>query len=142
MGTRLSRSDFRRQYPAVYQGLFVFYVAKRIPKEQPTINLGYELSMRLLNVPAERRCFETETCLRTIVDEYRTVTLTHIEVLFTPSLKQDTIGALLALCRNRKVCICWPGCISGNTLTYAEPSSPEYYEVDYTKFVDTYVITE
>lgn len=33
-------------------------------------NLGYELSMRLLNVPAERRCFETETCLRTIVDEY------------------------------------------------------------------------
>ena len=84
MGTKLSRSDFRRQYPAVYQGLFVFYVAKRIPKEQPTINLGYELSMRLLNVPAERRCFETETCLRTIVDEYRTVTLTHIEVLFTP----------------------------------------------------------
>lgn len=142
MGTKLSRSDFRRQYSAVYQGLFVFYAAKRIPKEQPSINLGYELSMRLLNVPAERRCFETESYLRAIVGEYQAVTLTHIEILFTPSLKQDAIGALLALCRNRKICICWPGDISGNMLIYAEPSSPEYYEVDYTKFVDTYVITE
>ena len=54
MGTKLSRSDFRRQYPAVYQGLFVFSDAKRLPKDQPVINLGYVLSERLMGIPADR----------------------------------------------------------------------------------------
>ena len=142
MGTKLSRSDFRRQYPAVYQGLFVFSDAKRLPKDQPSINLGYELSKRLKDIEAERRQFEIDACLRSIVSEHKAVTLTHIEILFTPSLKQDAIGAILTLCRNRKICLCWPGHIRDGMFIYADPSSPEYYEADYTRFIDTYVITE
>lgn len=142
MGTKLSRSDFRRQYPAAYQGLFVFYNAKRIPKDQPTLSLGYELSKHLLDTPIDRYCIEAESNLCAIVADYKAVTLTRIEILFMPALRQDAIGALLALCRNRKICICWPGTINGNMLTYADPSSPEYYEVDYSRFVDTYVITD
>ena len=142
MGAKIRRSDFRRQYPAVYQGLFVFSDAKRLPKDQPVINLGYVLRERLMGIPADRRCFEIDNCLRSIVETYTAVSLSHIEILFTPSLKLDAIGVLLSLCRNRKICLSWPGRISGNTLTYAEPSSPEYYEADYTRFIDTYVITE
>lgn len=142
MGAKIGRSDFRRQYPAVYQGLFVFSGAKRLPKDQPIINLGYELSERLMGIPSDRRCFEIDNCLRSIVETYIEVTLSHIEILFTPSLKLDAIGVLLSLCRNRKICLCWPGRISGDKLIYAEPSCPEYYEADYTKFIDTYVITE
>ena len=142
MGAKIRRSDFRRQYPAVYQGLFVFSDAKRLPKDQPIINLGYELSECLMGIVAERRCFEIDSCLRSIVEAHTAVTLSHIEILFTPSLNLDAIGVLLSLCRNRKICLSWPGLISGDTLTYAEPSSPEYYEADYTRFIDTYVITE
>lgn len=142
MGVKIRRSDFRRQYPTAYQGLFVFSDAKRLPKDHPVLNLGYELSERLMVIPAEKRCFEIDACLRNIVENYAAVTLSHIEILFTPSLRQDAVGALLALCRNRKICLSWPGRIAGETLTYAEPSSPEYYEADYTRFIDTYVITE
>ena len=70
MGAKIGRSDFRRQYPAVYQGLFVFSDAKRLPKDQPIINLGYELSERLMGIPADRRCFEIDSCLRNIVEAY------------------------------------------------------------------------
>lgn len=142
MGAKIHRSDFRRQYLAVYQGLFVFTDAKRLPKNQPVINLGYELSDRLMRIAADDRRFEIDKCLRSIVEAHPTVTLTNIEILFTPSLKIDAIGALLSLCRNRKICFCWPGYIHGEMLTYAEPSSPEYYETDYARFVDTYIIEE
>ena len=97
MGAKIRRSDFRRQYPAVYQGLFVFSDAKRLPKDQPIINLGYELSKRLMEIPPERRCFEIDACLRDIVEPYKAATLSNIEILFTPSLKADAIGALLGL---------------------------------------------
>ena len=108
MGAKIGRSDFRRQYPAVYQGLFVFSGAKRLPKDQPIINLGYELSERLMGIPSDRRCFEIDNCLRSIVETYIEVTLSHIEILFTPSLKLDAIGVLLSLCRNRKIRLLWP----------------------------------
>lgn len=142
MGTKIRRSDFRQQYPAVYQGLFVFSDRKRLPKDQPNINLGYELGKRLVEVEPGRRCFEIDMCLRNIIEPHKAVSVSNIEILFTPSLKQDAIGALVSLCRNRKICLYWPGRICGELLTYADPSSPEYYEVDYTRFVDTYIVTE
>ena len=142
MGVKISRIDFRRQYLAVYQGLFVFSNAKHMPKNQPEVNLGYELSRRLLEINVQQRIFGLADCLRAIVAAYNAVSITHIEILFTPSLKQDVVGALLALCRNRKVCVCWPGHIGDRMLTYADPSCPEYYETDYAGLVDTYVITE
>ena len=142
MGTKIRRSDFRRQYPAVYQGLFVFSDRKRLPKDQPIINLGYELAKRLVDVETDRRCFEIDTCLRSIVETHKAVSVSNIEILFTPSLKQDAVGALVSLCRNRKICLFWPGRISDGVFTYADPSCPEYYEADYTRFIDTYIVTE
>ena len=142
MGTKISRSDFRRQYPAVYQGLFVFGNMKRMPKDVPAINIGKELSAYLLDIPPDSRITATSDFLKRIVEPYKAISFTNAEILFTPSLQQDPVRALLALCRNRKICLLWPGRISETSLTYADPSYPEYYEIDYTDCIDTYVIVD
>lgn len=140
MGTKLKKSDFKSQYAVAYQGLFIFCDARRLPKHHDTINLGQSLSDELMHIPVQQRNINIDLCLSRIVENYKSVNLTHIELLFTPSLKQDVIGALQKLCRNRKVCVHWPGRIDGNRLVYADPGSPEYYESSYTGYVDTFII--
>lgn len=142
MGTKISRSDFRRQYPTVYQGLFVFGNIKRLPKDTPVINIGKELSEYLLDISLDARSEVVSDFLQHIVEPHKVVSFIHAEILFTPSLRIDPIRTLLVLCRNKKICLFWPGRISGESLTYADPSSPEYYEVDYTDCIDTYVIAD
>ena len=77
-----------------------------------------------------------------IVASYTAVTLTHPEILFSPGFHLDVIGALLALCRNRKMCIAWPGTMLEGKLFYATPNSPEYYECDLRALQDTYIIID
>ena len=80
--------------------------------------------------------------LQQVMDKAGDVTVTHTEILFTPSLEQDAAGLLLSYCRNKKVCVVWPGCITDEKLIYATPESPEYYEADLSRFIDTYIITD
>lgn len=139
MGTKLSRIDFRRQYVSAYQGLFVCCNAKRMIKDQPTINIGQKLSDALLALPPDQRCTMVERCLMQVIGSEKAMNLTHIEVLFTPSLHLDVLGVLHSLCRNRKICVHWPGHIIDGKLCYADLNMPEYYEADFTGYVDTFV---
>lgn len=143
MGTRLKRLDFRAQYPKLSQGLFIFQNPKRIPKDQAVINVGRELSAALLDIPVSDRSFRVSVCLADIVSHASVATLTNIEILFTPSLHlDDAVEAIRAVCRNRKLCIAWPGIIQDTTLTYTTPDSPEYFQGDLSKYADTYLITD
>ena len=142
MGIRLQRRDFRAQYGNCTQGLFIFQNPKRIPKDQPTINIGQELSAALTRISPDDRSLRASVCLTDIASKYPAATLEHIEVLFTPSLRLDALNAILATCRNRKLCVTWPGIIQGNNLTYATPDSPEYYQADIARYTDTYLITD
>ena len=142
VGITLQRRDFRAQYGNCTQGLFIFQNPRRIPKDQPCINVGQELSTALSKIPPDERSIRASVCLADIVASYKAATLEHIEVLFTPSLRLDAIEAIRAACRNRKLCIAWPGIIQDNTLTYATPDSPEYYQADIARYTDTYIITD
>lgn len=142
MGVRIRRLDFKKQYPLVAQGLFVFGTVKGLPKDQIIMNLSFELSQRLMRVSSDRRCYEVDFALDNIVHDHQAVTFTNIEILFLPSLQQDAIGSMLKLCRNRKICVVWPGTIDENTLLYASPSSPEYYETEITRYIDTYLVCD
>ena len=142
MGITLQRRDFRAQYGNCTQGLFIFQNPRRIPKDQPCINVGQELSTALSKIPPDERSIRASVCLAYIVASYKAATLEHIEVLFTPSLRLDAIEAIRAACRNRKLCVAWPGIIQDNTLTYATPDSPEYYQADIARYTDTYIITD
>lgn len=140
MGVLLTRHDFKQQYTSIGQGLFIFEKEKHIPKDQQSINVGKGLSSLLLNItPTERRDKAPEV-LRDMVDKYTCVTLDHIEILFTPSLDMNPVAVMLALCRNKKICMLWPGEIIDEHLIYEKPGSLEYYDVNYRGFIDTYII--
>jgi hypothetical protein len=142
MGTKLSRRDFLRLYSSVAQGLFIFQNPKRMPKDQPTINVGLLLSDKLCSTPTDRRGLHLPSLLLAIVSAHAAATLTNYELLFSPSLHQDVVGTLLSVSRNRKLCIAWVGRIDGERLIYADENNPEHYDQDYTHYVDTYIIIE
>lgn len=141
MGTLLKRNDFKKQYPVISQGLFIFEKEKHVPSDQPVFNVGQKMSEALLNVKPESRSERIPDIFRELIDEYMMVNLEHIEILFTPSLKMDPVAMLLSLCRNKKICVVWPGKIQGEHLIYEEIGNPEYYTANYRGFIDTYVIT-
>lgn len=142
MATLMKRIEFRQRYTGYKQGLFILYEAKRLPKGQNTINLGQQLSAALLEIPLEHRKDRVMSVLSRLVAQYKEVSLTHIEILFTPYLELDVIGALASLCRNRKICITWPGYMLYGKAYYAEPGEPEYYEGDLSHYQETYIIDE
>ena len=80
--------------------------------------------------------------LENAVASYTAATLTHPEILFSPCFHMDVVRALLALCRNRKICVAWPGTMLDGKLFYATPDSPEYYECDPRTLQDTYIIID
>ena len=142
MATQLKRLEFKQRYSGMQQGLFVALRAKRLPKDQVEVNIGRAVSAALAEIPAEDRPAMAPQVLRDTVASYTAVTLTHSEILFSPSLHLDVIGTLLTLCRNRKMCIAWPGNMLDGKLFYATPDSQEYYECDPRALQDTYIIID
>ena len=142
MATSIKRIEFKKNYPEYSQGLFIVQEEKRLPRGQDEINVGQRLSEELLTIPREERKANVLSLLSAMVAPYMVVTLSHIDILFTPYLQLDVLGTLVSLCRNRKICIAWPGGIYWNKVHYAEPNEPEYYEGDLNRFQDTYVIDE
>ena len=142
MAAYLKKLEFRQRYPSVQQGLFILLAEKRIPKDQPVVNLGQVLSTKLCSIQLADRLSSIARILSEILVDYPAVTLTHIELLFTPSFELDVIRTLLAQCRNRKICIVWRGAIIDGKLYYATPEHPEFYECDTNPLQDTYIVTE
>lgn len=142
MGAQITRHEFRRIFAGIQQGLFIFESERRIPKDLPVLHMGQLVSDRLCAMRAEDRRYQIDSVLRNIIADHATVHMTHIEVLFAPTLGIDALGALLSLCRNKKICLSWPGIVQDGRLIYGEPSQPDYYSTDFSGMMDTYVITE
>ena len=142
MATPLNRLEFKQRYPGIHQGLFIVFAEKRLPKGQDELNLGRVLSDELCQVPADDRPGAVAQAISRLVSSYQAVTLTHPEILFTPSFHLDVVGILLSQCRNRKICIAWPGTLLDGKLFYAMPEYPEYYECDPRSLQDTYIIVD
>ena len=140
MGTTISRAEFQKQYMLTQQGLFVFEKEKHVPKALVKLNIGQSLSEVLVNCDENELSEKTSELIQKIVEPYTEVALSHIEILFSPSLNLNPVAIMLALCRNRKLCFCWPGRIQGDRLVYEEPTSPEYYEINFRGLIDTYII--
>ena len=142
MGAILNRFEFRQKMLNCRQGLFIVFNEKRLPKDVPVISLGPELSKLLIPISNELRSGEAPAILSVIVQEYTSVSLTHIDILFTEYLFLDVARVLLSLCRNRNIYIVWPGLYIDGKLVYASPSHPEYYECDPSRLIDTYIVLE
>lgn len=96
------------------------------------LNVGIELSGRLLDVPLRRRGVRARTHFRELVDKAEeqsavgVVGLDHIEVLFTPDLELDVFGLLRGESVNRTLVVSWCGRVENGRAVYAEPSHPEH----------------
>ena len=55
MGIIMSRMDYKQNYAKYHQGLFVVLNPKRLPKDQPEINVGKAVSTALCDIPKEQR---------------------------------------------------------------------------------------
>ena len=98
----------------------------------PIINLGYELSARLLEVPAKSRPLKVQQTTEDIISDQGSdvVLLDHLEFLFEPSLKQNPLNLLKQLSRNQVVIASWRGEYSDGKITYAIQGHPEYRQYD------------
>ena len=89
----------------------------------PVVNLGVELSRRLLDLTERQRTIELPSLLTGLIEESKhdVIVLDNTEILFNPELKQDPLRLLLGLSRNRTVVASWLGVLDSQSLTYATP---------------------
>ena len=107
-------------------------VAERI--DAPLINVGLELSRRLLDLTERQRRIRVPPLLGGIVAETAddVALLDNVELLFDVTLHQNPLGLLQRLSRRRTIVATWNGLMAGGHIVYAVPGHPEYrrYPVD------------
>ena len=94
----------------------------------PLINVGVELSRRLLDLAEWQRPIRVATLLDQIVAETGSdvILLDNIEVLFDVALHQDPLLLLRGLSRRRTVVASWNGSMEEGHIQYAVPGHPEH----------------
>ena len=101
-------------------------VAKRI--DAPLVNVGIELSRRLLDLTERQRRIQVPVLLGRIVAETGSdvVLLDNVELLFDVALHQNPLGLLQRLSRRRTVVASWNGSMEDGHIVYAVPGHSEY----------------
>ena len=94
----------------------------------PLVNVGLELSRRLLELSKGQRPIRVPSLLERIVSETagEVILLDNIEILFDTTLRQDPLRLLKGLSRSRTVVAAWNGSMEGAHIHYAVPGHPEY----------------
>jgi hypothetical protein len=94
----------------------------------PLLNVNLELSKRMLDLPRSQRPMQVSRLLQGLIGAApgEVVLLDNLEVLFDPALEVEPLRLLQASSRNRTLVAAWCGEYQGGTLTYAEPSHPEF----------------
>jgi hypothetical protein len=94
----------------------------------PVLNVGLEISQRLLELTERQRVLQLPKLLEEAVEAFpsKLTLLDNTEVLFNTALKQDPLRLLQGLSRDRTIVASWLGEIDGHDLTYAVPEHPEF----------------
>lgn len=141
MGTTIRRRDFPTVIKQTRQGVFVLASNVTVPVNTSVVNVGLLLSDRMLSVKIEGLTTSISSELDDILDEEQSdILLTNTDILFTPEYGLDVIRLLLQLSRNQRLYLQWPGELTGERLTYSEPSRFDFKEYNVKDYVDTYVV--
>ena len=94
----------------------------------PFINVGVELSRRLLDLTGWQRPIRVAPLLERIAAEAEgdVILLDNIELLFDAALHQDPLRLLRTLSRSRTVVAAWNGSTEKGHILYAVSGHPEY----------------
>ena len=93
------------------------------------INLGLDLSEKLIKVPRQDRAKASESLFTDILVSERNThifLLNHIEILFDKTLSIDPLKLLQKSAKNQTLVVSWPGEKTASSLTYAKLSHPEH----------------
>lgn len=141
MGTAIDRKFFRTRRTAIPQALFFLQSDRLLPADATSVNLGIAIPEAMRNVPPAKRPQVLQSTVDRLLDaEPSDVILQRIDILFDPGWRIDALKLLLAVGRNRRLYVLWPGVINGNILQYAEPGRPDYKRFDLSGYVDAYIV--
>lgn len=141
MGTVLKKREFSMVIEQLQQGVFLLAPKVTVPVISFDINVGLILGERMLNAKLEGSPANISKELETIlVEDQRDITLSNIDILFSPEYELDVIKLLLQVGRNLKIYIQWPGNVNEEKLTYSEPGRFDYKEYNIKNYVDTYIV--
>ena len=114
---------------------------RRISEEfqLPLINLGLELSRRLLSLTIKQRKLMAAEIIEDILEEQGDLRLAidNTEVIFNPDLKLNPLGLLKNISRNRMLVWTWNGEMDGNHLIYSHVGHPEHHRIPSNEFITT-----
>ena len=143
MGSAIDRKFFRTRRATIPQALFLLQNERLLPAEAEALNLGIAIPEALKAVPAAKR----PQALQPMVERMLTglssdVVLQRADVLFDPVWCIDVLKFLLAVGRNRRLYLLWPGSVNGTILEYSESGRPDYCRFDISGYVDAYIVTK
>lgn len=101
------------------------------------VNINLELSKKMLELTRTQRSRQVERLLKELVASTpgEVVFMDNLEILFDTSLEVDPLRLLQLSSRNRTIVATWNGAFQSGTLTYAEPSHPEFIEFKRTEAI-------
>ena len=112
---------------------------RRISEELhfPLLNLGLELSRRLLSLTNKQRKLMAAEIIEEILDEQDVpiLLIDNTEVVFDPNLKLNPSGLLKNISRNRLLIWSWNGEQDGDQLIYSYAGHPEYHRIPSNEFI-------
>ena len=93
----------------------------------PLINLGIELSQKLLPLTTRERKLKTCEIVSELIDaqDAPRLAIDNTEIIFDPSLMLNPLGLLQSLSRTRLLIWSWNGEVENGHVTYAYPGHPE-----------------
>lgn len=93
----------------------------------PLINLGIELSQKLLPLTTRERKLKTCEIVSELIDaqDAPRLAIDNTEIIFDPSLMLNPLGLLQSLSRTRLLIWSWNGEVDNGHVTYAYPGHPE-----------------
>ena len=94
----------------------------------PRINVGEDLSRKLLTVEVEDRARRTDETLAELINDAGSdsVALDNTEILFQPELALKPLEALKAAARTRLIIATWNGKVADGCISFGWPAHPAH----------------
>lgn len=97
----------------------------------PLLNMGLELSRKLLSLTIRERKLKASDIVADLLDsqEEARLAVDNTEIIFDPSLMLNPLGLLQSVSRTRLLIWSWNGAVEDGHITYAYPGHPEYHRI-------------
>jgi hypothetical protein len=97
----------------------------------PLLNLGLELSRKLLSLTIRERKLRASDIVADLLDsqEEARLAVDNTEIIFDPSLMLNPLGLLQSVSRTHLLIWSWNGAVEDGHITYAYPGHPEYHRI-------------